>query len=161
MSDFNFDLSSVDETTAYPDRVVLPKGEYEAIINTVSWNDAKSGKGRYLRVDFLITEENFPAGIFVSSFLNLENESEEAKNIAMQDLKRMLIAGGADPLTFNDTQILVGLRMNLKLDVNGKYNNVKKYSPLSSKSGGISDLSNIDLSTKAKQLPFSDDDIPF
>jgi hypothetical protein len=73
---------------------IVADGEYNSTIEKAEWKVSKAGP-EYLNLTFKILEGNH-TGKFVFNMYNLFNTNEQAKNIALQDMKRLLVAVGVD-----------------------------------------------------------------
>lgn len=128
---FNFENVSAD------DYQLLPNGEYPVIIEKAEWKVSQNSGSEYLNVMFSVIGESHN-GRKIFNIYNLLHAKEQVKNIALSDLKKLLVAAGVDEMNFNSKESLIeallGLRVNLKVgqrvDSYGEKNIVKGYSPV-------------------------------
>lgn len=132
-----FDLTSVETTSG--DFEPIPTGIYPAYVEKLEWKTSKAGAD-YLNIMFKIFGEKY-ANRVVFSMLHLLNKNETARNIALADLKRMLIASGwkEDELNFDSKesvaeavkQVRCKIKVTIKRDEQyGDKNEVKGFEPL-------------------------------
>jgi len=131
----------------------IPPQDYPAFIEKAEWLTSKAGAD-YLNIKFKIFGEVY-ANRVVFHILNLMHPKDQVKNIAMVDLKRMMVAAGfnEDKLTFTSKEELIDalltvrvtIKVGIKKDEYGEKNIIKGYSPLSEESSQL----------------FNKDEIPF
>jgi len=126
-----FDFTEVPENTG--DYALLPAGKYAGFVESAEWKTTKAGP-EALNLMFRLIDSNRT----VFNMYNLFNDSETARNIAMSDLKSLLMASGfnEDALKFETKEDLVekvlACRCTLKLSVKkssewGDKNEIKAY----------------------------------
>ena len=74
MSTLNFDAETVEPSVPFE---AIPAGKYIAVITASDMKDTRSGNGRYLQLEFEITEGEY-AGRKVWTRLNVEHPNTEA-----------------------------------------------------------------------------------
>ena len=98
LADLHFDANEVEPNTpgVY---TPLPKGEYEAIIVESEVLPNSAGTGRYLKLWFeVIDETGKHDGRKLKAYLNIDNPSSQAREIARGDLSAICRAVGVlDP----------------------------------------------------------------
>jgi hypothetical protein len=82
---------------------LMPKGDYQAFVSSATWKESKAGD-EYLEAVFTTVEKR---NVFHS--FNLLHKSDMPRNIAMVELKRLLLAAGFDneALKFDSKEKLV------------------------------------------------------
>ena len=110
-----FDLTNVEASNDFEP---IPSGEYPACISKLEWKTSKAG-AKYLNIGFKVTGEKYTNRVIFNS-LNLYHPKENVKNIAMQELKKILMASGcaADKLNFKDDEALLLVLSQVVLTVN-------------------------------------------
>ena len=126
-----FDLTEIKTNDG--DYAPLPAGKYAAHIDRAEWRATKAGPDA-LNIMFKLDE----TGRTVWNMYNLFNDSEVARNIALSDLKGLLLASGynEDALKFESKEDLMekvlACRCTLRLSVKkssewGDKNEIKGY----------------------------------
>ena len=90
MSTINFNAEAVEPSVPFE---AIPAGKYTAIITDSDLKETRSGNGRYLQLEFEITEGEY-AGRKLWSRLNIENPNPEAVKYARADLAAICRAVG-------------------------------------------------------------------
>lgn len=129
-SNFASKFSNTSAATAFEP---IPAGEYIVKCTAAEQRQTKSGDGTYIKAEFtVIAPSHQNRKIYVN--YNINNPSEKAEAIGLQQLKSFAEAGGLrDPL--NDDQQLVGLEVTAVVTIrpgNGQYadsNEIKRYKP--------------------------------
>jgi len=108
--EFSFDVSEVPVS----DRSfgVLPAGWYAAKITGAENRQAKTGTGKYLRIEFTLTD---PAGRKVWNNYNVKNDSTACETIGRQQLAEVVRAIGKKRIA--DTDELIGAVLTIKVKV--------------------------------------------
>ena len=111
MAILNFNANEVE-----PSRELdpIPAGKYVAVITDSEMKDTRAGTGRYLQLEFEITDGEF-AGRKVWARLNIENQNAEAVRMARADLSA--ICRAVNVLTPNDSADLHNLPLVIKVHV--------------------------------------------
>lgn len=125
MSLFNFS-ELPEETNSF---APLAKGMYPAIVEKVEWKQSqKNPQNEYMNVQFRITGDK-GANKVIFNMYNLINTNETARNIAMHDIKKLLIATEQKPeemqLATKEamSEAVINKAVLLKLDI--KFNDYK------------------------------------
>lgn len=130
---------------------VLPAGVYSAYVDRVEWKTSKAGAD-YLSAGFkTFGGEN--EGRYVWNMWNLMHPKDQVKNIALQDIKRLLIAAGKESELEGDlskerlaeivSTCRVKIKVNVKTDDYGTKNVIKGYEELQESSGSMPTPDNI------------------
>ena len=111
MAILNFNANEVE-----PSRELdpIPAGKYVAVIVDSEMKDTRAGTGRYLQLEFEITDGEF-AGRKVWARLNIENRNPEAVRMARADLSA--ICRAVNVLTPSDSADLHNLPLVIKVHV--------------------------------------------
>ena len=111
MAILNFNANEVE-----PSRELdpIPAGKYVAVITDSEMKDTRAGTGRYLQLEFEITDGEF-AGRKVWARLNIENRNPEAVRMARADLSA--ICRAVNVLTPGDSADLHNLPLVIKVHV--------------------------------------------
>lgn len=150
-----FDFTDVE--TKDNDYDAIPAGKYPAYVDGVEWKTSKAGAS-YLNVMFKIFGDKHEGRVIFNSY-NLHHDKEQVKEIAFQDIKKLLVAGGTKAFKFaNDHELAdavmkcrVGIRVGVKTSEQyGSQNTIKGYNKLAAGDGVGPDTGTI-----------SADDIPF
>lgn len=148
-----FNFSEVKEESNFE---LLPKGVYSVVVQNAEWKEAKSG-GEYLNVMFKIFEGKYENRTLFHMF-NLINSNNEAVNIAMQQIVKLVEANGKKKETMkslskNDIQSML---LDMTADV---------YVKIQKGTNGYDDQNRIVnfKATKSEQASLIDDsdEIPF
>ena len=109
MAILNFNANEVE-----PSRELdpIPAGKYIAVITDSEMKDTRAGTGRYLQLEFEITDGEF-AGRKLWAHLNIENPNTEAVRMARADLSA--ICRAVNVLTPNDSADLHNLPLVIKV----------------------------------------------
>ena len=130
MSTLNFDAETVEPSIPFE---AIPAGKYIAIITDSDMKETRSGNGRYLQLEFEITEGEY-SGRKVWTRLNLENSNPEAVKYARADLAAICRAVGilhpGDSVELHNLplQITVKCRKNQDDEMT---NEIKSFAPVS------------------------------
>ena len=111
MAILNFNANEVE-----PSRELdpIPAGKYVAVIVDSEMKDTRAGTGRYLQLEFEITDGEY-AGRKLWARLNIENPKAEAVRMARADLSA--ICRAVNVLTPNDSADLHNLPLVIKVHV--------------------------------------------
>lgn len=107
---------------------LIPKGEYEAVIDKATWEQTKAGTGHYLKLEFVLTKEYANRRIW--EIINLDNPNPQAVEIGNRTLaticRKLHIEMLTDYSQLLDTPIMlvVGIK---KDDYYGDKNKVWNY----------------------------------
>lgn len=147
---FKFDLTEVEEDKGGGP---IPPGSYLAEIEEVDLKDTNDGKGKYISVQFTITDNKQNGRKFWEMY-NVINENEETVNIALSKIKSLIIASGGSPGLFNDEEALLGLECIVKLGIKrekgyDERNKIVSYSAAPNDNGAA-----------GESLPFENDEKP-
>ena len=109
MSLLNFDANEVEPSKAFDP---IPAGKYIAVITDSEMKETRAGTGRYLQLEFEITDGEY-AGRKLWSRLNIENQNAEAVRLARADLSA--ICRAVNVLTPSDSIDLHNLPLVIKV----------------------------------------------
>lgn len=109
MAILNFNANEVEPSKAFDP---IPAGKYVAVITDSEMKETRAGTGRYLQLEFEITDGEF-AGRKLWSRLNIENQNAEAVRLARADLSA--ICRAVNVLTPNDSADLHNLPLVIKV----------------------------------------------
>jgi hypothetical protein len=109
MAILNFNANEVEPSKAFDP---IPAGKYIAVITDSEMKETRAGTGRYLQLEFEITDGEF-AGRKLWSRLNIENQNAEAVRMARADLSA--ICRAVNVLTPNDSADLHNLPLVIKV----------------------------------------------
>ena len=109
MATLNFNANEVEPSKAFDP---IPAGKYIAVITDSEMKETRAGTGRYLQLEFEITDGEF-AGRKLWSRLNIENQNAEAVRMARADLSA--ICRAVNVLTPSDSIDLHNLPMVIKV----------------------------------------------
>ena len=109
MAILNFNANEVEPSKAFDP---IPAGKYVAVITDSEMKDTRAGTGRYLQLEFEITDGEF-AGRKLWSRLNIENQNAEAVRLARADLSA--ICRAVNVLTPSDSIDLHNLPLVIKV----------------------------------------------
>jgi hypothetical protein len=108
----------------------MPAGWYLAIITNLEFKPTKANNGEYLSAEFTITDAEY-TGRKVFHMYNLINSNQKAVEIAMQQMKSLLIETGCDESrlkTLSKESLIsllhnkkVGIRLKIEVDKSGTY----------------------------------------
>lgn len=140
----------------------IPAGKYRAIIANVEDKKTKSGTGKYIKFEFLVTG-GFYDGRKIFENANYENPNPQAVQIGYQTLmnigKALGYEGKYDPMDCMDKMLILELGFRIDKQTGEKVNTVKKYLP---------DADSLTEPTTAKktaqfapQASEDDSDVPF
>ena len=143
-----FNLKDVEVKDEYG---VLADGFYNAYVDKVEWKTSKAG-ANYLSAGFK-TFGTKSEGRYVWNMWNLMHPKDEVQRIALQDIKRLLIAAGKEKelegeLTQDDlarvvSECRVQIKVSSKTDDYGTKNVIKGYESLEESTGAMSTPSDI------------------
>ena len=111
MAIINFNANEVEPSKAFDP---IPAGKYVAVIVDSEMKDTRAGTGRYLQLEFEITDGEY-AGRKLWARLNIENQNAEAVRMARADLSA--ICRAVNVLTPNDSADLHNLPLVIKVHV--------------------------------------------
>jgi hypothetical protein len=106
--DMDFGINLADICLDFKDELI-PPGNYACQINQVDYRDNKSGLGKHLLLTFAITEGLY-AGQKVFHHFNLEHSNLQVKEIALKQLKQLILACGGN----GQERLTLGLLQSLK-----------------------------------------------
>ena len=109
MAILNFNANEVEPSKAFDP---IPAGKYIAVITDSEMKETRAGTGRYLQLEFEITDGEY-AGRKLWSRLNIENQNAEAVRMARADLSA--ICRAVNVLTPSDSIDLHNLPMVIKV----------------------------------------------
>ena len=109
MATLNFNANEVEPSKAFDP---IPAGKYIAVITDSEMKETRAGTGRYLQLEFEITDGEY-AGRKLWSRLNIENQNAEAVRMARADLSA--ICRAVNVLTPSDSIDLHNLPMVIKV----------------------------------------------
>ena len=109
MATLNFNASEVEPSKAFDP---IPAGKYIAVITDSEMKETRAGTGRYLQLEFEITDGEY-AGRKLWSRLNIENQNAEAVRLARADLSA--ICRAVNVLTPSDSIDLHNLPLVIKV----------------------------------------------
>lgn len=122
-----FDSSSVEPSGSYEP---LPAGKYKCVATSSDWKATRNGKGRYIEFAWEVIEGQYK-GRLAWSRLNLENENQQAVEIARGELSAICKAVGVatprDTSELHDKPCLVKLAVKNRADTGEPTNEVKGY----------------------------------
>ena len=109
MAIINFNANEVEPSKAFDP---IPAGKYIAVITDSEMKETRAGTGRYLQLEFEITDGEY-AGRKLWARLNIENQNAEAVRMARADLSA--ICRAVNVLTPNDSADLHNLPLVIKV----------------------------------------------
>ena len=109
MAIINFNANEVEPSKAFDP---IPAGKYIAVITDSEMKETRAGTGRYLQLEFEITDGEY-AGRKLWSRLNIENQNAEAVRMARADLSA--ICRAVNVLTPSDSIDLHNLPLVIKV----------------------------------------------
>jgi hypothetical protein len=109
MATLNFNANEVEPSKAFDP---IPAGKYIAVITDSEMKETRAGTGRYLQLEFEITDGEY-AGRKLWSRLNIENQNAEAVRLARADLSA--ICRAVNVLTPSDSIDLHNLPLVIKV----------------------------------------------
>lgn len=109
MAILNFNANEVEPSKEFDP---IPAGKYVAVITDSEMKDTRAGTGRYLQLEFEITDGEY-AGRKLWSRLNIENQNAEAVRMARADLSA--ICRAVNVLMPNDSAELHNLPLVIKV----------------------------------------------
>jgi|GEM_PF-5518095 len=124
-----------DLTKEYSSNDLMVAGWYPAYIEKAEWKKSKTNVvNEYLSLQLRITGDKYNNKV-VFHMLNLINVSEIARNIAMHDLKLMMIALGKEPKNISKEEVIpailnqpLKIKVGIKKDAEfGDKNDVKSF----------------------------------
>jgi len=135
----------------------LPPGLYGALVTNSEFKSTKNNDGEYLNVEFTITDKEY-TGRKVFQTYNLINKNPTAVNIALQQLKSLLIETGCDEAKLGnlDKQMIIDLIAHKKVGIRVKIQTSPGYDDKNVVSGYKAIVTN-----NTAQPNFQPGDIPF
>lgn len=131
MSTLNFDAETVEPSVPFE---AIPAGKYIAVITDSDMKDTRSGNGRYLQLEFEITNGEYK-GRKVWTRLNLENANPEAVKYARADLaaicRAVNVLHPADSVDLHNIPLQITVRCRKNQD-DEMTNEVKSFAPIPS-----------------------------
>ena len=109
MAIINFNANEVEPSKAFDP---IPAGKYIAVITDSEMKETRAGTGRYLQLEFEITDGEY-TGRKLWSRLNIENQNAEAVRLARADLSA--ICRAVNVLTPSDSIDLHNLPLVIKV----------------------------------------------
>ena len=109
MAILNFNANEVEPSKEFDP---IPAGKYIAVITDSEMKDTRAGTGRYLQLEFEITDGEY-TGRKLWSRLNIENQNAEAVRMARADLSA--ICRAVNVLMPNDSAELHNLPLVIKV----------------------------------------------
>ena len=109
MATLNFNANEVEPSKEFDPN---PAGKYIAVITDSEMKETRAGTGRYLQLEFEITDGEF-AGRKLWARLNIENQNAEAVRMARADLSA--ICRAVNVLTPSDSIDLHNLPLVIKV----------------------------------------------
>ena len=109
MATLNFNANEVEPSKEFDP---IPAGKYIAVITDSEMKETRAGTGRYLQLEFEITDGEF-AGRKLWARLNIENQNAEAVRLARADLSA--ICRAVNVLTPSDSIDLHNLPLVIKV----------------------------------------------
>jgi len=109
MATLNFNANEVEPSKEFDP---IPAGKYIAVITDSEIKETRAGTGRYLQLEFEITDGEF-AGRKLWARLNIENQNAEAVRLARADLSA--ICRAVNVLTPSDSIDLHNLPLVIKV----------------------------------------------
>lgn len=109
MAIINFNANDVEPSKAFDP---IPAGKYIAVITDSEMKETRAGTGRYLQLEFEITDGEY-AGRKLWARLNIENQNAEAVRMARADLSA--ICRAVNVLTPSDSIDLHNLPLVIKV----------------------------------------------
>ena len=109
MATLNFNANEVEPSKEFDP---IPAGKYIAVITDSEMKETRAGTGRYLQLEFEITDGEF-AGRKLWARLNIENQNAEAVRMARADLSA--ICRAVNVLTPSDSIDLHNLPLVIKV----------------------------------------------
>ena len=109
MATLNFNANEVEPSKAFDP---IPAGKYIAVITDSEMKETRAGTGRYLQLEFEITDGEY-AGRKLWARLNIENQNAEAVRLARADLSA--ICRAVNVLTPSDSIDLHNLPLVIKV----------------------------------------------
>lgn len=110
---------------------ITPEGKHSAKVSKVEFKTSKAG-AEYLSLTFATEKGN------VFHMMNINHPSEQPRNIALADLKKLLIAGGFTTFNFASKEALAEALYTIRCEIIVKHLTdsygtkavIKGYSPL-------------------------------
>ena len=129
MSTINFNAEAVEPSVPFE---AIPAGKYTAIITDSDLKETRSGTGRYLQLEFEITEGEY-SGRKLWSRLNIENPNPDAVKFARADLAAIChavnILHPADSVELHNLPLQITVRCKKNQD-DEIVNEIKSYGPV-------------------------------
>ena len=154
------DLTNV-ETTNFD---ALPSGTYPVYVDHAEFKKTKAGFDA-LNVRFKVSGSGYKGRVLFNLF-NINNPSEKAKNIALSELKSLLLAGGlkeselkfasrdellSKVLGLNPIAVLVTIEKSADY---GEQNRIKSYLADSPKTGADQVFASVPNDISSEEIPF-------
>lgn len=130
---FELDLTDVSTESSFDP---LPDGQYKSYVDGAEFKESKAGS-EYLNLKFKIFSGQYSNRVFFN-IMNLFHDKEQVRNIALADLKKMLMASGFESMKFDSKEDLLEavlscrceVKLGNKTDSYGTKNTIKGYQPL-------------------------------
>ena len=120
-------MTALSQVFDVPEAIgLIPQGVYTATLNSLVEEQGSADGREYYR---LAAEWHLPDGQFLKQLFNVAHPNVEAARIAREDLQKMAHAMGVRG-ALSDTDQVVGKQCSITVVVNGKYNNVRAFEPL-------------------------------
>jgi hypothetical protein len=94
MENIDFGLNLNDIQLAFKDELI-PQGTYPIQATQIEYRDNKSGLGKHLLFTFAVTEGLY-AGQKIFQQVNIDHSNSQVKEIALKQLKQLLLACGCN-----------------------------------------------------------------
>ncbi len=114
MTDFLgiIDLSNVTESQK---RKPLPVGRYGAKITKAEIKPTKANNGHCLHLEFLTVGAKNVKGRFLKDYIVVKHENDQATEIGLRKLKKILKSIGQDQNSFSNPEALIGELVGLNV----------------------------------------------
>lgn len=147
-----FDLKEVEVQDGF---APIPNGSYSSFVDKVEFKTSKKGQ-EYLSLGFKIFGAEYENRV-VFSIYNINHPTEQAKNIALADIKKMLLATGLteDKMNFQSKEALAEAVSAVRCNIVLRTRTQEGYNP-SNEIKGYAPLEN-----EAPEQSFTKDQIPF
>jgi hypothetical protein len=104
----DFGINLADIHLDFKDELI-PQGNYPIQATQIEYRDNKSGLGKHLLITFAVTEGHY-AGQKIFQHFNLEHSNQQAKEIALKQLKQLILACGGNGQERLTLALLHGLK---------------------------------------------------
>lgn len=109
------DFGDVKEDSGFG---LIPKGIYKVVVYDAEFRQPRAAaKKEYINLEFKVTEGDFE-GRKVWNAYNVYHENQKTRNIAMSQLKRLMVqAGKPNPEVLEDVKDLIGLECYAEISI--------------------------------------------